>query len=244
MSEQIPNPNQFKAAGMKKLLAAQRELPTQIRADTKGNRGKYLSLPDLIHAVRPILNRHGLILIQGPRPIESAPWLATEIVDAESGMTVVESLWPMAGGDTRNMSADQALGAASTYARRYSVLSLLGITACDDPDLDAPKPQAASGAASRRTQPAHAPKAAPASGARKINSRALKPDIDRFNKLGEAAAARGQVEQVRSICKAHGLGKDVTQWPALAVSAAIQDLEALEALEDPNPNPNPQAPTS
>ena len=227
MSEQIPN--KFKAASMKKLLAAQVELPTQLRADTKGNRGKYLSLPDLIHAVRPILNRHGLILIQGPRPIEGAPWLATEIVDAESGMTVVESLWPMAAGDTRNMSEGQALGAASTYARRYSVLSLLGITASDDPDLDAPKPQAASGAAQQGTK---------AATERRVNGRALKPDIERFQALGEQATARGQVEAVRAICKNHSLGKEASQWPATALAAATKELEALSSEIPPKNQPS------
>ena len=52
------------------LVAAQAELPTAIGKDSDGQIGtrsyKYLSLDKLIEATRPILNRHGLSIVQHP----------------------------------------------------------------------------------------------------------------------------------------------------------------------------------
>jgi hypothetical protein len=92
-------------------------------------RSRYVSLHALLEAVLPALNRHGLVLVQ---PISSLG-VETRIVHAESGMEV-SAITPLAlnGQDT-----PQAQGSAITYARRYGIMSMLGLVADEDDDGNA-----------------------------------------------------------------------------------------------------------
>ena len=108
----------------KKLFEAKKEIGT-ITKDAKNPffKSNYLSLNGLIDAVEPILEKHGLLLLQ---PI-SSDCVHTEIVDIEEPSTRIQSYMKLP-----NIQDPQKLGSAITYYRRYTLQSLLGTKAQDD----------------------------------------------------------------------------------------------------------------
>lgn len=120
------------------LVAAQAELPCAIGKDADGQIGtrsyRYLTLDKLIAETRPILQKHGLAIIQYPTTIERgegdrAPALGTRILHS-AGETSDAFLTPLYLTD----KTMQGLGSAITYARRYAWQSVLGIAAEEDTD--------------------------------------------------------------------------------------------------------------
>lgn len=86
----------------------------------------YASLESVLTAVRPVLQKHGLAVLQLPATTASGPGLMTQVMHASGEF--LRSVVPLC-----NVKNDpQAVGSAITYARRYALLSLLGITAEDD----------------------------------------------------------------------------------------------------------------
>lgn len=119
------------------LIAAQKEMPQlhrDAKADvqTKGGGSfsyAYLTLESLLAATIPVLNRHGLALVQMPCQDEGRLALRTEIRH-ESG-DAISTTFPLAvPGD----APAQAVGSAITYARRYSLMAMLGLSADEDDD--------------------------------------------------------------------------------------------------------------
>lgn len=119
------------------LIAAQAELPCVLGKDATGQIGnrdyRYLTLDKLIAETRPILQRHGLSIVQGPsfelRGDDGAlPTLRTTLLHVEGD--TVEFATPLYLTD----KTMQGLGAAITYARRYAWQSVLGIAADEDTD--------------------------------------------------------------------------------------------------------------
>ena len=119
------------------LVAAQAELPLSIGKDANGQIGqrsyRYLTLDKLIAETRPILQKHGLAIVQSPTTIqrgdERIPALRTELIHAGAD-EFMESSMPLYLTD----KTMQGLGAAITYARRYAWQSVLGIAAEEDTD--------------------------------------------------------------------------------------------------------------
>lgn len=119
------------------LVAAQAELPCAIGRDADGqiqNRTyRYLTLDKLIAETRPILQKHGLAIMQWPSYAErgtdgAIPLLVTELAHVD-GERLGFSM-PLYLTD----KSMQGLGAAITYARRYAWQSVLGIAAEEDTD--------------------------------------------------------------------------------------------------------------
>lgn len=118
------------------LVAAQAELPTAVVKDSTGQIGQrtysYLSLDKLIAETRPILQKHGLAIVQEPTFVTMddglRPTVTTRLlhVDGEE----LHSVTPLYVQD----KTMQGLGSAITYARRYAWQSILGIAAEDDND--------------------------------------------------------------------------------------------------------------
>jgi len=115
----------------KALLLAQHAMP-KIGLDSENPhfRSKFVSLPKLLETVRPILNDSGLVLIQSPAVlVDGTQVLRTELMHAESGERVFsETLLMLSKNDA------QAQGSAITYARRYALLSMLGLAGDEDDD--------------------------------------------------------------------------------------------------------------
>lgn len=94
-------------------------------------KAKYASLSAVLKATLPALNRHGIALtsrtkIEGDRII-----VKTCLVFR--GLPFVCATWPVGAVGT----SPQQLGSALTYARRYSIQSVLGVAAEDDDDGNA-----------------------------------------------------------------------------------------------------------
>ncbi len=119
------------------LVAAQLELPTAISRDSQGRGYRYTSLDALIAATRPVLNAHGLVMMQWPTTIERGdalvPALTTRLV-----LNVEENAASISWQDTMPLYLEdktmQGLGAAITYARRYAWAAALGIASEEDTD--------------------------------------------------------------------------------------------------------------
>jgi ERF superfamily len=112
------------------LLAVQKAAPAlQKNAINPHFGNKYVSLDSLMPQILPLLNENGLVLMQPPTHFEGAPALTTIITHPASGESV-EFTMPLIL-DKQN---SQGQGSAITYARRYALLSILGLVADVDDD--------------------------------------------------------------------------------------------------------------
>lgn len=90
-------------------------------------KSRYATLSAYLNAVQPALRSAGLILTQGTHVSDGVMVLTTRITHAESGQ------WIGSEYNVRPLKLDpQSEGSALTYARRYSLASLLGLAADDD----------------------------------------------------------------------------------------------------------------
>lgn len=130
-----------KADLWKAVLAVQSELhELQLNKDRTNPafRSKYLSLDALMDEVLPLLSKHGLVWLtypnhmlvnQGPEQKRVEPNLAYRLVHAETGQETAGTM-PL----LLVKRDPQGLGSAITYARRYSLMAVLGLVADEDDD--------------------------------------------------------------------------------------------------------------
>lgn len=113
------------------LVKAQSEFPT-IERKTDGQVGsrhyKYADLKDVLSAVKPILEKNGLAIVQLPDVDEHGIMvLSTTILHASGEF--------LSGDFDLGVSREsQILGSAITYARRYSLSGSLNLATEDDDD--------------------------------------------------------------------------------------------------------------
>lgn len=117
------------------LLAAQAEMPALQKSGINPHfKNKYVPLEQLIPAILPILNKHGLVLLQMPSNIEGEPALTTAIYHAESGESVTSTMPLMLAKDD-----PQGQGSGITYARRYAAMGFLALVGDLDDDAEGAK---------------------------------------------------------------------------------------------------------
>lgn len=110
------------------LLAAQAGMPKAKKNQT-ANYGKYSDLDSVREACIPQLTEHGIVVSQSTLYDSVGRFvLRTELVHDSTGETRA-SEWPL---PTEGKS--QALGSALTYARRYTLACLAGVSLDDDDD--------------------------------------------------------------------------------------------------------------
>lgn len=110
------------------LVAAQAEMPTVAKRGLNPHfKNNYVTLDDLLEAVRPVLNRHGIVLVQLPTHIDGAPALETCLIGHGERISATMPL-VLAKNDM------QGMGGAITYGRRYMLASMLGIAEMTDDD--------------------------------------------------------------------------------------------------------------
>jgi hypothetical protein len=116
------------------LLGFQGEAPAlQKDAINPHFKNKYVSLDKLMSEVTPVLGRHGLVWITNPsRFPDGAPSLAYKLLHAPSGESVEGEMSLML-----TKQDPQGQGSAVTYARRYSLMAVLGLVANEDDDAKA-----------------------------------------------------------------------------------------------------------
>lgn len=137
MGARMTAPTETKATTLAgALVLAQAEMPpvpktkeVKVATRTGGEfTYKYATLDDLIAATLPVLNRHGLAIVQLPAQTETGmPGLRTVIVH-ESGEELSATM-PLSPGNGM-----QELGSAITYMRRYAWSAALGIASEHDDD--------------------------------------------------------------------------------------------------------------
>jgi hypothetical protein len=111
------------------LLAAQKEMPAVERnAENPHFKSKFTSLDHLLSKVRPVLNQHGLVLVQAPDLQEGQAVLRTIIIHSSGEQMAFAAPLTPAKNDP------QGQGAAITYMRRYSAAAMLAIADQEDDD--------------------------------------------------------------------------------------------------------------
>tara|TARA_R110000868_G_scaffold109779_3_gene298100 strand:- start:128 stop:763 length:636 start_codon:yes stop_codon:yes gene_type:complete len=113
----------------KSLSHLQGEIHDGIR-DSKGGHGKYADLPQLLQIVRPLLLKYKLSFTQHPSVDETNISL-TSLLAHESGEWI-ESTLLLKIPPARGANESQAVGSGITYARRYALSSIFGISQEDD----------------------------------------------------------------------------------------------------------------
>lgn len=114
------------------LFAAIQELGS-IPKDAQGQFGPYSSLEKIIEVTQPILAKHGLFVSHH----YDLDCLVTEIIHVATGQ-VKDSRQKL----VLDKQTPQGVGSATTYSRRYHILSLLGKASEGDPDAHASQPTA------------------------------------------------------------------------------------------------------
>lgn len=137
------------------LVAAQADMPALQRDKINpAFRSKYLSLEALLAEVLPVLNRHGLAVSQwpsftaSPDGTEFVSTLETMLVHGPSGETWKGSMLLLP-----SKRDAQGQGAAITYAKRYALTALCGLSADEDDDGNTASAQRGRTAASSAAAP-------------------------------------------------------------------------------------------
>ena len=131
------------------LVAAQREWPkfvksAKARIEHQGGGSHqiaYLPLDELLAGVTPRLHEVGLTVMQEPAMAPGMIGVSTIIVHISGQFIQFDPVLLPAG------QGAQASGSALSYARRYALLTALGIAAEDDDGVQASRPPAGVGEA-------------------------------------------------------------------------------------------------
>lgn len=111
------------------LMKAKREMGSAVKKDSANpfHKSKYASLGAHLELSESILDRHGLIMVQTVNGSQDKAMLVSTLCHPESGQWI-KSYLPLP--NPKNDS--QGLGASITYMRRYSINTMLGLSAEDD----------------------------------------------------------------------------------------------------------------
>jgi hypothetical protein len=94
-------------------------------------KSKYADLTAVIDAIRAPLSKNGIAWVQTIEPVNGAGMvLTTTLVHGESGEWV-RSIYPLPAA-----TAPQQFGSALTYAKRYSLAAIVGVSADEDDDAN------------------------------------------------------------------------------------------------------------
>lgn len=92
----------------------------------------YVSLDEVWEVIRPILQKHKLSIVQFFKIVNNKNVLITWLLH-ETGEKI-ESEYLLPTIEHKKMNVIQAEGSAITYARRYNIFCILGLTANEDVD--------------------------------------------------------------------------------------------------------------
>ena len=105
---------------------------------------KFADLEDIARAVDPVLAKHGLSYSWGETKVE-AGLMSVPCIVAHDGGHSISGSFPVPVDSKAGCSDAQKYGIAHTYARRYSLVSVLGLTSVDEDNDGADENGRASG---------------------------------------------------------------------------------------------------
>lgn len=109
------------------LCKAQTEVENaRLNATNPHFKNQYADLPAVLEAVRPVLNKHGLSIVQHPGFDTGHATLSTMLLHKSGEWMQSEAAAPVSRQDP------QGIGSAVTYLRRYSLAAVMGIGQADD----------------------------------------------------------------------------------------------------------------
>jgi hypothetical protein len=124
------------------LAAAQLEMPhAPTRSKNAHLRNTYADLPTIIETVRPVLNKHGISVLQ--RAVASPPGtvaVSTLLVHS-SGEWLGDEGVVIPYSAQKGVNIAQSAGSALTYARRYGLAALISLAQADDDGHAAGSPE-------------------------------------------------------------------------------------------------------
>jgi ERF superfamily len=213
----------------------------------EGNRTfRYASLSSGLDIVRKTLGKHEIATVQTTSIDHPARLIRLTTVLAHSSGEWVSSDWPVC--PVGEMAAPHKMGAALTYARRYSLFTLVGIAGEDDLDApDLPVIKLGGGASSSEKMNGRAAAAAvpsssttPSGSHRKVRPAQSTLDAEASAALRQRLVA--EIEDLRSTDAAIewarlGIGakNTLTTEDAYAVEATFQERMKLLDSEFPSP---------
>lgn len=114
------------------LVAFQAECPSIPKTKTNPHfKSKYAPLDAIHDAIKPLLSKHGLAVMQFPTAEQGAAGCITRVMHSSGEFLEERFLVPLSKQDP------QGACSAVTYARRYGLSGALGIVADDDDDGEA-----------------------------------------------------------------------------------------------------------
>jgi hypothetical protein len=188
---------------------AQGEFPTIERTETAkmdSDRAKYsyryANLAGVLEAVRAALAKNGLAIIQSPHTPEAGKISITLMLLHKSGQWMEDTFSMPCTQQT-----PQGIGSIISYARRYQLLSFLGLATDDDDGHEAEQTQ-------QRTQSGNRQRSTP-----------------RAENDSTQPIQTEQMAKITQICQQHGWGMEETaqQWYQLSVENLTQ-LQARDMI--------------
>ena len=124
-----------KSESIKELATALSKAQGEIVDAGKANQAynyKYADLSQILQIVRPIFSKHGLSVTQMPLDYESANRIGVETMLMHSSGEWINSSFSMPMQQSKQMTQAQCAGSILTYARRYALAAVAGITQEDN----------------------------------------------------------------------------------------------------------------
>lgn len=199
------------------ILAVQNELRGIDKdADNPFFKSKYASLPVVCEMLRPVLNKHGLILQHFPDNIDGEPAMTIDISHVSGQYRCSTFRLSPVKNDP------QGIEAASTYGRRTSAMSALFMPALDDDgnEASAPAPQP------RKAEPKPAVKKPGG------NAAAIKQMKQELNKCLEAHGFTEAKDKLAYIQQSVGHTDELTVNEMAQLMDQLQAEERLAAINE------------
>lgn len=179
-------------------------------------KNKYAPLPDILNMVRPILNKHNLILSQEAGGDSDGVYVMTRLIHTSGEEINTAELYLKPRKNT-----PQEAGGAITYARRYQLTSLLGIAGEDDHD-------------GNETNPAPTPTTSQGQSNRKVPASAKKPKSSKHPKSSTTTTHKGVSDMLpdyATVAKENAAFR-IIQQAILDRKLLLNDLNIIEVGSD------------
>lgn len=197
-----------------RLIAAQNELKAPKGQYNSFGKYKYRSAEDILEAVKPINEKHGLLLIIYDEPMIVGDRIyikaTAEITDELNEQTYKVTAYAREALSKKGMDESQITGTASSYARKYALNGLYLIDDTKDADTDEHQNQ-------QNNQ----------SGSKLQKKMATDKQLELVRKLisNKHATQEERNAEFTELVQTMAIPVNMTQWTSQQASAAIKRLQ-------------------